>query len=80
MSLCITGAVLLDLEETDMLSISNKIVDSMIQTDQIQPSSRDSVLQTLLRRHRHVNEKAPALRRNSAGYGNLNLLGHDKNR
>lgn len=72
---------MLDLEENDMIGVTTRIVDAMIQNDQIQPELREKVLQTLNLRHRHVNEKhLPSLRRNSAGYGNLNLLGHDKKR
>lgn len=72
---------MLDLEENDLMGIITRIVDDMVQGDQIQPELREKVLQTLILRHRHVNEKhLPLLRRNSAGYGNLNLLGHDKRR
>ncbi|GIY74133.1 anion exchange protein 2 [Caerostris darwini] len=75
-----SGGVLLDLEEKDVMSISKKVVDCMIQTDQITSEMKEKVLRALMLRHRHVNEKMlPALRRNSSGYGNLNLLSHDKN-
>ncbi|KFM66869.1 hypothetical protein X975_23152, partial [Stegodyphus mimosarum] len=64
-----------------MVGIAKRIADCMVQTDQIKPEQKDVVLRTLMLRHRHVNEKAvPYLRRNSSGYGNLNLLGHDKSR
>ncbi|KAF8793903.1 Band 3 anion transport protein like [Argiope bruennichi] len=76
-----SGGVLLDIEERDLLSICKRIVDCMVQTDQIDSDQREEVLNCLMLRHRHVNEKMlPALRRNSSGYGNLNLLSHDKNR
>ncbi|GFU39400.1 anion exchange protein 2 [Nephila pilipes] len=76
-----SGGVLLDLEEKDLMSISKRIVDCLLQTDQINYDQKEAVLRALMLRHRHVNEKMlPALRRNSSGYGNLNLLSHDKNR
>ncbi|GFY34039.1 anion exchange protein 3 [Trichonephila clavipes] len=76
-----SGGVLLDLEEKDLMGISKRIVDCLIQTDQINSDQKEAVLRALMLRHRHVNEKMlPALRRNSSGYGNLNLLSHDKNR
>ncbi|CAL1266252.1 unnamed protein product [Larinioides sclopetarius] len=74
-----SGGFLLDIEEKDVLSISKRIVDCMVQTDQIDSDQKEEVLSCLMLRHRHVNEKMlPALRRNSSGYGNLNLLSHDK--
>ncbi|XP_054706709.1 band 3 anion transport protein-like [Uloborus diversus] len=75
------GAVLIDLEDKETTNIAKKITDSFIFTDQITHEDREAVVQALMKRHRHVNEKSlPSLRRNSSGYGNLNLLSHDKNR
>ncbi|KAG8182792.1 hypothetical protein JTE90_009106 [Oedothorax gibbosus] len=75
-----SGGVLLDLEENDLVGISKRIVECMVNTDQIKTEQKDTVLRALMLRHRHVNEKMhPNMRRNSSGYGNLNMLSHDKN-
>lgn len=74
------GTTLLDLDASDFLSIATRAVDAMIQTDQVQPDQKDNLLRVLMLRHRHVNEKPPSLRRNSSGYGNLNMLSHEKSR
>ncbi|KAF2358900.1 Bicarbonate transporter eukaryotic [Trinorchestia longiramus] len=50
------GAVLLDLEETDLTGIVNRTVEYMVACEQIPADQKDSVISTLLFRRRHVNE------------------------
>ncbi|XP_042897163.1 band 3 anion transport protein [Parasteatoda tepidariorum] len=74
------GSVLLDLDEKDFFSVAQRVVENLVVTDQIEPDEKEYILQILMNRHRHMNDKSMPMRRNSSGYGNLNLLSHDKNR
>ncbi|KAA0201929.1 hypothetical protein HAZT_HAZT004770 [Hyalella azteca] len=58
-----TGAVLLDLEETDLTGIVNRIVEYMIARDQIPGDQKEATTSTLLARVRHVNETSFAVAR-----------------
>jgi len=50
------GAVLLDLEETDLQGIANRVVEYMVANDQIPVDQKEAVVNTLLLKHRHVAE------------------------
>ncbi|XP_074641945.1 anion exchange protein 3-like isoform X2 [Tubulanus polymorphus] len=52
------GAVMLDLEGSDLSTITHKITEQLIITDQITENERSSVLRTLLLKHRHVKERS----------------------
>ena len=51
-----SGAVLLDLEEQDLQGIANRVVEYMVACDQIPAEQKEAVVNTLLLKHRHVNE------------------------
>lgn len=48
----LSGAALLDLEQTTLPGIAHLVVETMIVSDQIRPEDRASVLRTLLLKHR----------------------------
>jgi len=58
------GAVLLDLEETDLQGIANRVVEYMVACDQIPADKREAVVNTLLLKHRHVMEETFDITRN----------------
>ena len=50
--ICLSGTILLDLEETDFPHIINAIVEEMIDVGQIKEKNRQDVLRALLLKHR----------------------------
>lgn len=69
------GALLLDLEATCMTDISQRIVNQLIITDQLDPGLKEDLLRALLSRHQHVGVKTSPLPRNKTYF---NLYGLDK--
>ncbi|XP_060080773.1 band 3 anion transport protein-like [Ylistrum balloti] len=75
------GCLLLDLDATDLPTIINSIIDTMIVHDQLRPENKGNVLRTLLLKHRHVGEGVKTLIRRNISYMNLRAMGSDnKNR
>ncbi|KAM5153116.1 anion exchange protein 3 [Mantella aurantiaca] len=50
------GAILLDLDQTTMMGISQMIVETMVVSDQIRAIDRSNVLRSLLLKHSHPND------------------------
>lgn len=71
------GTMLLDIEATDLPSIVNHIIDSMIIHDQIKAENKGNILRTLLLKHRHVGQRENFIRRN---FSYMNLRGLDRYR
>ncbi|CAH6776235.1 band 3 anion transport protein [Phodopus roborovskii] len=69
------GTVLLDLAETSLAGVANKLLDSFIYEDQIRPQDRDELLRALLLKRSHAEDlKAlegvkPAILTRSGGPG-----------
>lgn len=57
------GAVLLDLDETDLKGVANRVVEHMVANDQIPAEQKEAVLATLMLKRRHVNENQFAINR-----------------
>ena len=49
-----SGAVLLDIEEEDMPSIAQRIVEQLVYIDQLEPECKKPLLKILLKKHRSV--------------------------
>ncbi|CAC5412080.1 Anion exchange protein 3,Anion exchange protein 2,Band 3 anion transport protein,Electrogenic sodium bicarbonate cotransporter 4 [Mytilus coruscus] len=71
------GTMLLDIEATDLPTIVNSIIDSMIIHDQIKPENKGNILRTLLLKHKHVGQRENFIRRN---FSYMNLRGLDRYR
>ncbi|XP_076088046.1 band 3 anion transport protein-like isoform X4 [Mytilus galloprovincialis] len=71
------GTMLLDIEATDLPTIVNNIIDSMIIHDQIKPENKGNILRTLLLKHKHVGQRENFIRRN---FSYMNLRGLDRYR
>ena len=48
----LVGAIILDLDATDLPTIASYIVSQLVKTDQITDEQQDKVLQALLLKHR----------------------------
>ncbi|XP_047736067.1 anion exchange protein 3 isoform X2 [Hyalella azteca] len=57
------GAVIFDMEETDLAEIVDRIVQHMIASEQIPADQKEATISTLLVRVRHVNETSFAVSR-----------------
>lgn len=55
------GTFLLDLAETSLAGVANKLLDSFIYEDQIRPQDRDELLRALLLKHRCFGLPGPGL-------------------
>lgn len=55
------GTFLLDLEETSLAGVANKLLDSFIYEDQIRPQDRDELLRALLLKRRYFCLSGPGL-------------------
>ncbi|XP_021352339.1 band 3 anion transport protein-like isoform X2 [Mizuhopecten yessoensis] len=76
-----SGCLLLDLDASDLPTIVNSVIDTMIIHDQLRPENKGNVLRTLLLKHRHVGEGVKSLIRRNISYMNLRAMGLDnKNR
>ncbi|XP_052080375.1 anion exchange protein 2-like isoform X4 [Mytilus californianus] len=78
------GTMLLDIEATDLPTIVNNIIDSMIIHDQIKPENKGNILRTLLLKHKHQSTKHSLMKSLSTAsfrsVGSQNSLDHnDKN-
>ncbi|XP_063411589.1 band 3 anion transport protein-like [Mytilus trossulus] len=71
------GAMLLDIEATDLPTIVNNIIDSMIIHDQIKPENKGNIRRTLLLKHKHVGQRENFIQRNCSY---MNLRGSDRHR
>ncbi|XP_028393241.1 LOW QUALITY PROTEIN: band 3 anion transport protein-like [Dendronephthya gigantea] len=61
-----TGAVLLDLEQFDLSSIAEAVIEEMVITDQLPRAHSSKVLSALLSKHRHQHQMQRGLRRQSS--------------
>ncbi|XP_069108746.1 anion exchange protein 3-like isoform X2 [Argopecten irradians] len=71
------GCLLLDLDASDLPTIVNSVIDTMIVHDQLRPENKGNVLRTLLLKHRHVGEGLKTLIRRNMSYMNLRAMGLD---
>ncbi|XP_055342148.1 band 3 anion transport protein-like isoform X2 [Paramacrobiotus metropolitanus] len=68
------GTVLLDLEGSDIGTITMAVVDNMVITDQIKHADRWPVTRALLVRHRHMSEQPPTKMKGSGSAMNFQNL------
>lgn len=63
-----SGTVLLDLEQFDIHSIVETIVENMVITDQLPRSEKDTVVDALLLKHRHQYQEEASIPRRPSFY------------
>lgn len=74
--LCLVGSVLLDIEDVELHKIAETIADNMAISDQITAEERDRIVNIVMLRHRHLNDKKGGLKRQKTFMSLSRLFSH----